>query len=97
MQSGRFGHLAQIELHDRFVGLFDVELVLFLFDTDEFRLVVAIGNGRQHRVGYMADAAHTRGFPSQFPTGNIHTHSANNNRHQLALAKAQAEIIYSFH
>src|SRR5450756_2543279 len=75
----------------------DIELVLLLFDADEFRFVVAIRHGRQHRIGNMPDPAQPGGFQSQFATGNIHTHTADYDRHHLALAKAQTEIINSLH
>ena len=97
MQAGRFGHLPEVELHDRLVGFLDVELVLFLFVADEFGLVETVRDGRQHRVGNVPDPAEPGGFPGQFTAGNIHAHTADYDRHQLALAKAQAKIINSFH
>jgi hypothetical protein len=68
-----------------------------LLGADKLRFVVAIRYRRQHGVGNMPDSPKASGFQRQPGGGNIHAHSADYDRHYLALAKAHAEIVYTFH
>ena len=93
----RFDQLAQIELHNRLVGIEDVELVLLLLGAHHLGVVAAVGDRLHHGIRNMADTAKTSSLQRQHGGRNIHTHAADHDRHQLVLAQAQAKIVDSFH
>ncbi len=87
----------QIKLDAGLVVIRDVVFVLLLLLANEFGVVMAIGDRRQHGVGNMSNPAQARGLQGQCGRGNIHPHPTDHDRHQFFITKAQAEIINTFH
>ena len=97
VQAGRFGDLAEVELDRRLVFVLGVVLVESQLFLDEFRLVTAVGDGLDHRVRDMPDAAQPGRLKSQIGRRNINAHAADHDRYKLMLAQPQAEIVHTLH
>jgi hypothetical protein len=76
---------------------FDVVLVERELFLDVLGVVATVGDRLDHRIGDVSDAAQTGCLQGQVGRRNINPHAADHDRHELVLAKPQAEIIHTLH
>ena len=97
VQLGRLLDTAEVELDRRLVFVEDVVLVERELFLDVLGFVAAIGDRIDHGIRDVPDTAQTSRLEGQVGRRNINPHAADHDRHELVLAKPQAEIIHTLH